>query len=56
MFKVVQRFGKHRNCHLQGKCIDWMFMRDICRKVVGGERDMTSLIGGAEEHVCFNTF
>jgi hypothetical protein len=50
MLKVIQRFGKHCNCHLQGEYVlVGCFWEPHIGQEVGGEWDAKNLIGGAEE-------
>jgi hypothetical protein len=58
MLRVVQCFGKHFSCHLQGDCSlivtnqacnGWSFLADLLRHGVDGALDVMELIGGTEE-------
>jgi hypothetical protein len=50
MLKIIQRFGKHCSCHLQDECVVvGRFWKSCIWQAVGGELDLTMLIGGAEE-------
>jgi hypothetical protein len=50
MLQVIQRFGKHRSCHLQGEYIlVGRFWRPYIGQAVGGQWDVTNMIVGAEE-------
>jgi hypothetical protein len=50
MLKVIQHFGKHCTCHLQGKCVlvrcSW---KSYIQQAVCGKWDMTDLIDRAGE-------
>jgi hypothetical protein len=50
MSKIIESFGKHCSCHLQGECIKvGCFWEPCIGQAVGGEFDLVVLIGGAEE-------
>jgi hypothetical protein len=50
MLEVIQRFGKHCNCHLQGEYVlVGRFWKPCMWKAVGGKWDMMDLIGRAGE-------
>jgi hypothetical protein len=50
MLKIIQRFGKHCCCHLQGECVVvGPFWKSYIGQAVGCELDLMVLIGGAEE-------
>jgi hypothetical protein len=50
MLRIVQRFGKHCGCQLQGECvIVGGFWKPYIGQAAGGELDLMVLIGGAEE-------
>jgi hypothetical protein len=50
MLSIIQRFGKHCSCHLQGECVvverSW---KPYIGQAVGGGLDSVVLIDGAEE-------
>jgi hypothetical protein len=49
VLKIIQRFGTHCSCHLQGEYVlAEQFLGALYREV-DGELDLISLIGGAEE-------
>jgi hypothetical protein len=49
MLKSIQRFGKYCSCHLQGEyVIVRYFWKPYVGQAVGGELELTGLIGGAE--------
>jgi hypothetical protein len=50
MLIVIQRFGKHCSCHLQGEYVEaGRFWKPYIGQALGGEWDLMVLIGGAEE-------
>jgi hypothetical protein len=50
MLKVIQCFGKHFSCHLQGECVlVGHFWKPYKGQAVGGKWDVMNLSGGAEE-------
>jgi hypothetical protein len=50
MLKIIQRFSKHCNCHLQGfHVMDGRFWQPYIGHAVGEELEMIVLIGGAED-------
>jgi hypothetical protein len=50
MLRIIQRFGKHCGCHLQGECVVvGRFWKPYIGQVVDGKLDFMVLIGGAEE-------
>jgi hypothetical protein len=50
MLRIIQRFGKHYSCHLQGDCVEvGRIWKPYIGQAVGGELDLMVLIGGAEE-------
>jgi hypothetical protein len=50
MLRIVQRFGKHCNCHLQSEyVVAGCFWKPYIGQAVCGELDLMVLIGGAEE-------
>jgi hypothetical protein len=50
MLKIIQRFGKHCICHLQGEYVMvGRFWKPYIGQAIGGELDLMVLIGGAEE-------
>jgi hypothetical protein len=52
MLRVIQRFGKHCTCHLQGEYIvAGRFWKSYIEQAVGGGLDLMMLIGGAEERL-----
>jgi hypothetical protein len=49
MLRIIQRFGKHCSCHLQGECVvAGRFWKSYIGQAVGGALDFVMLIGGAE--------
>jgi hypothetical protein len=53
MLKIIQRFGKHCSCHLQGEYeMVGRFSKPYIGQAPGGELDLVVLIGGAEERTC----
>jgi hypothetical protein len=45
---VIQGFGKHCSCHLQGECAEvGRFRKPYIGQVVGGELDLIFMVGGA---------
>jgi hypothetical protein len=56
MLIVIQRFGKHCSCHLQGECLEvGCFLNSYIGQAVGGEYDLMVLIGGALYKASENT-
>jgi hypothetical protein len=50
MFLVIQHFGKHYSCLLEGKYVDCgHFWKSYFGQVVGTKKEFMVLIGGAEE-------
>jgi hypothetical protein len=50
MLKIIQRFGKHSSCHLQGKYVMvGRFWQPYIGQAVGAELVLMVLIGGAVE-------
>jgi hypothetical protein len=50
MLKIIQRFGRHCSCHLQGEYVMvGRFLKPYIAQTVGGELDLMVLIGGAEK-------
>jgi hypothetical protein len=50
MLIVIQCFGKHCSCHLQGECLDvGRFWKPYIGQAVSIELDLMVLFGGAEE-------
>jgi hypothetical protein len=50
MLRIIQRFGKHCNCHLQGEYIMvGRFWKPYIGQAVGGDLYFVVLIGGAEQ-------
>jgi hypothetical protein len=57
MFKVIQRFGKHCSCYLQGECVVvGRFWKPYMEQAVSGELYLMVLIGGAEERAALVHF
>jgi hypothetical protein len=51
MLKIIQHFGKHCSCHLQGKYVMvGCFWIPCIGQTIGEEMDLKVLIGGVEEH------
>jgi hypothetical protein len=44
VLRIIQRFGKHCSCHLQGDYV----MIGLFLEALGGELDLMVLTGGAE--------
>jgi hypothetical protein len=55
MLKIIERFGKHCSCHLQGEYVmvgrPW---KHYTGQAVNGELDLMVLIGGVEEQPVFS--
>jgi hypothetical protein len=52
MLKVMQRFGKHCSCHLQGECwLGFLGGGPYREQAVGGEWDMTDLTDGRSVNI-----
>jgi hypothetical protein len=50
MLKIIQRFGKHRSCHLQGEyAMVRRFWKPYLGQAVGEELDLMVPIDGAEQ-------
>lgn len=50
MLTIIERFDQQFSCHFQGEYVVWAFFESVALGTsVGGECDMTHLIGGAEE-------
>jgi hypothetical protein len=49
MLRIIQCFGKHHSCHLQGEYVKvGCFWKPYIGQAVGGKLDMMVLIGRAE--------
>jgi hypothetical protein len=46
---IIQRFGKHYSCHLQGECLEFGHFWKPYIGQAGGKLDMTALIGGGKK-------
>jgi hypothetical protein len=56
ILKIIQRFGKHCICHLQGEYVMvGRFWQPYIGQAVGGELDSMVLIGRAEAEVVQKT-
>jgi hypothetical protein len=50
LLRIIQLFGKHRSCNLQGKyVVVRRFWKPYVGQAVGGGLDLIVLIGEAEE-------
>jgi hypothetical protein len=50
MLRIIQRFGKHCSCHLQGECVVvGRFLKSYTGQAVGGGLYLMVLFGEAEE-------
>jgi hypothetical protein len=50
MLRIIERFGKHCSCYLQGECVELLvFWKPYIETAVVGDLDFMVLIGGVEE-------
>jgi hypothetical protein len=55
MLKVIQRFSKHRSCHLLGEYVlVGSFWKLYIGQALGDEWDVTDLICGTEERAAIH--